>query len=54
MIQTLRFSKWAQPVTNRKWAIVTAVLDTAKRRSGYRLFVHASAKAWGRATGSPV
>ena len=45
------FSNWAQPVTSKPWAAICTVLDTIKRASGYRLFVHQTHSAWLRATG---
>jgi hypothetical protein len=44
------FGHWAQPVTSRTWAVITVVLDTIKRASGYRVLGTASHRAWERAT----
>lgn len=44
------FDHWAQPVTHRRWALATVVLERLKRASGYRLFVHSTHRAWERAT----
>ena len=52
-LAAFRFSKWAQPVTNRRWAFVCVVLDTAKRltRFRFRWLTVASHRAWERACG---
>lgn len=45
------FKNWAQPVTSKPWGVVAVLLDWAKRRSGYRLFVHPAHRAWEKACG---
>lgn len=44
-----RFSTWAQPVTCRRWAAVAVVAHAISRVTGYRVLVHAKARAWERA-----
>lgn len=46
-----KFKNWAQPVTNRKWAVACVLLDSLKRLSRNRLFLHSSHAAWERACG---
>jgi hypothetical protein len=51
MMQSLRFSTWAQPVTSRPWAIVTVALETLYRATGGRMFGASKHGAWERAVG---
>jgi len=44
---------WAQPVVNRRWALVATVTEWIKRASGYRLCVGFHHRAWERACGIP-
>lgn len=47
----LRFSRWAQPVTSRRWALIAVLAEYASRLSGYRLLASAKHRAWERACG---
>lgn len=51
MIESLRFSRWAQPVTSRPWALVAVALFRASQLTGHRTLNHAKHVAWERACG---
>lgn len=45
----LRFSKWATPVTKRRWAFVSVVLQTLNALTGWRMNGAPAHSAWMRA-----
>jgi len=51
-MKAFRFSKWAQPVTDRRWAVVAVLVDRLWRLTQIDLGKH---RAWERACGiSPL